>query len=107
MHIQQLKKIIPPPSQNTVVVCNQITLLILYYIISRLVTLLKVVGVPVQVSDILVLSVCFMFINFGFQIFLLFIPEMSTSFSTYIVQVIYITLVWSMYPLYFSLLSLV
>jgi len=31
-----------PPSQNTVGICNQITLLILYYISSRLVTLLKI-----------------------------------------------------------------
>ena len=33
-------------------VCNQITLLILYYISSRLVTLLKVTDAPMQVSDI-------------------------------------------------------
>jgi hypothetical protein len=33
-------------------------------------------------------------INFSFQMFLLFVPEMFTSFTSYIVQVIYITLVW-------------
>ena len=44
---------IPPPSQNTVGVCNQITLLILYYISSRVVTLLDVTDAPIQVSDIL------------------------------------------------------
>jgi hypothetical protein len=41
----------PPPSQNTVGVCNQITLLNIYYIISRMVTLLKAMDVPIQVSD--------------------------------------------------------
>jgi hypothetical protein len=49
MHIEQLRKMVPPPSQNTVSVCNQITLLILYYISFRLVTLLKVTDVPIQV----------------------------------------------------------
>jgi hypothetical protein len=38
-------------------VCNQITLLILYCISCRLVTLLKVVDAPIQVSDIF-LSYC-------------------------------------------------
>jgi hypothetical protein len=37
-----MKEITPPPSHDTVGVCNQITLLILYYIISGMVTLLKV-----------------------------------------------------------------
>jgi hypothetical protein len=83
---------IPLPTQDTVGVCNQITLLILYYISSRLVNL-KVFDAPVQVSDIL-LTVCFKLINFSVQIFLLFVPEMSTSFTSYIVQIIYITLVW-------------
>jgi len=31
------------------------------------------------------LTVSFKFINFSFQIFLLFVPEMSTSFPSYIV----------------------
>ena len=44
---------ITPPSQDTVAVCNQITFLNLYYIISRLVTLLKVINAPIQVSDVL------------------------------------------------------
>jgi hypothetical protein len=68
--------------------------ILVYYIISRLVTLLKVIDAPIQVSDILVLAVRFKFINFSIQIFLLFVPEMSTSFMSYIVQIIYITLVW-------------
>jgi hypothetical protein len=75
-------------------VCNQITLFILYYISSRLVTLLKVIDAPIQVCDILVLTVCFKLINFSYQIFPLFVPEMSISFTSYIVQIIYITLVW-------------
>ena len=33
---------VPPPTQNTMGVCNQIALLILHYTSSRLVTLLKV-----------------------------------------------------------------
>ena len=63
-------------SQNTVGVCNQI---ILHYISSRLVTILKVIDAPLQVSHILGLSVS-KFFNFGFQISLLFAPEMSTRF---------------------------
>jgi hypothetical protein len=86
--IQQLGEMIPPPSQNTVEVCDQVTVLILYYISSRLVPLLKVTDTPIQVSDILVLIVCFMLINFSFQIFLLFVPETSTSFPSYVVQII-------------------
>ena len=46
MHIQKLKDIIPPPSEITVDVSNQITLLLLHAIISRFVTLLKVICVP-------------------------------------------------------------
>jgi len=52
---------IPPPVQNIVKVCNQITLLIVYYVCSRLVNFLKVTDAPVQVSDILFLTVCFSF----------------------------------------------
>jgi len=43
---------VPPTSQNTVGACNQITLLILYYISSQLVTLLKVNDAPIQISEI-------------------------------------------------------
>jgi len=60
-----------PPSQNTVGDCNQITLLILYYISSRLVTLLKVIAAPTQGSNILGLTVSFKYINSSFQISLL------------------------------------
>jgi hypothetical protein len=37
-------------------VCNQVTLLILYYINSRLVPPLKLIDTPIQVSYILVLT---------------------------------------------------
>ena len=83
----------PEPNQITVGVCNQITLLILSYISSRLVTLLKVIDAPIQVSNIFDLTVSFKFINFSFQAFLLFVPEMSATFISYIVYIMYISLV--------------
>ena len=46
-------EIVPPPSHNTVGVCNQVAFLILYYITSRLVPLLKVTDVPIQVPNVL------------------------------------------------------
>jgi len=52
MYIQWLGEIVPPPSQNTLGVCNQITLLILHFISSRLVTLPKVNDAPVQTPNI-------------------------------------------------------
>ena len=53
--------------------------------LSRLVTLLKVTDVPIPVSDIFYLIVSFKFIKFSFQIFLLYIPEMSIRLAYYIV----------------------
>ena len=88
--IQWLGEIVPPPSQNTVGACDQITCLILYYISSRLVTLLKVTDAPIQVPYIFNLIVNLKILNFGFQIGLLFVPEMSASFTSYIVRIIYI-----------------
>ena len=79
---EQLREIVPPTSQNNVGVCNQITLLILYYIRSRLTTLLKVNDAPAQVYDIFYLTVSFKLISYSFQIFL---PELPTSFMPYIV----------------------
>ena len=52
MYLEQLREMVPPPSQHTVRVCNQITLLFLYCVSSRLVTLLKVIDAPVQDSGI-------------------------------------------------------
>ena len=49
MYIEKLKEMFHlTPSQNTVDVCNQLILLIPYYFISRLVTLLKVHDVPIH-----------------------------------------------------------
>jgi hypothetical protein len=55
-------------NQNTVGVCNHITSVILHYISSRLVTLLKVIDAPIQVPNIFYLTVSFKFLNFSFQI---------------------------------------
>jgi len=85
MYNQELGEIVPPPSHNTVGVCNQITLLILYYNISRLVTLLKVIDAHKQAANIFYLTVIFKFLNFSIQICLLFVPEMSASFASYTV----------------------
>ena len=52
MYIEYLGEMVPPPSQNSVLICNQITLLILHYISSRLVTLLQVADAPVHVPNI-------------------------------------------------------
>ena len=80
---------VPPPGLYTVGICNQITLLVPYYINPRPATLSDA---TVQVSDIVGLTVSFKVMNFSFQIFLLVITEMSTSFTFYIVLIIYI--VW-------------
>jgi hypothetical protein len=65
---------IPPPSQITVGVGNQIALLIFYS--SNLVTLRKVIDPPVYVRDIIGPTLNFKFINCSSQIFFLFVTEM-------------------------------
>jgi len=79
-------------SQNTVGVCNQITLFVLYCTSSTLVTLLEVIDAHIQVPNFLDLTVIFKFLNFSFPTFLHFVHEMSVSFTLYIVQIIYIAL---------------
>ena len=79
---EQLREMVPPTSQNNVGLSNKITLLSLYYMRSRLVTLLKVNDAPAQVSDIFHLTVSFKLINYSFQIFL---PKGSIRFMPYIV----------------------
>jgi hypothetical protein len=74
---------------------------------SRLVTLLKVIDAPIQVPNIFYLTVSFKFLNFSFQICLIFVPEMSDSITSYIVQIIYIVSAWILYPLQFGLLPLI
>ena len=88
-------------------VCNQISLLVLYYNSSRLVSLLEVINAPIQIPDIVDLTVSLKFLNFSFQICLLLDPEMSASLTSYIFQVIYTVLAWILYPLHFSLLPLI
>ena len=65
--------------------CNQITLLVLYSISSRLLTLLKVIDAPIQVPNIFSCTVSFRFLKFCFQICLFFVPEMSTDIMSYVV----------------------
>jgi len=67
------------PSQITVGVCNQITLLILYCIISRQATLLEVIAASKQVSDTFCLNISFRFINFGVKIFVSFTKYLLAS----------------------------
>jgi hypothetical protein len=103
----KLREIVPPPSQNTVGVCNLITFLILYYVSSRLVTFLKVNDAHISTPRICYHIVSYKFLNFSFQVCVLFVPEMSASITSYIVQIIYITLGWILYSLDFSLPPLI
>jgi len=107
MSNEQLREMVPSSIQNTVAVCNQITLLILYYIISTPLKFHKVTDAPIHVCDVFDLTVSFKLINFIFQIFFLFVPELSTGFTSYIVRIIYIALAWILYPLHFILISLI
>ena len=66
-------------------VSNQIILSFRYCISCRMLTFLEVVYAPLQVSDFFYLTVSFKLINFCFQIFLVFVSEMSRSFTSYIV----------------------
>jgi hypothetical protein len=59
----------------------EVFFIILHYIRSRLVTLLKVIDAPTQVPNICYLTVSFKFLNFSFQICLLFVPEVLSTLS--------------------------
>jgi hypothetical protein len=48
---------VSPPNQDTVGICKQITLLIISYVSSRLVTLLKVTDAPIQIPNIFYLTI--------------------------------------------------
>ena len=85
MYIQYLEETVPSPSQNTVAVCNLITLLFFYSISSGLITLLNTTDAPIQDPNIFYLTVSFNFLDLSFQIFLLIVPEMSARFTSYIV----------------------
>ena len=71
--------------KTAVGVCKQITLLTLYSNSFRLVTHLNITDTPMQVPNIFYLTLSFKFLKFIFQIFLLFVPEMSASFMSYTV----------------------
>jgi len=73
------------PIQNTVGVCKQITLIIAYCPSFRY------QPVPVQVSDIFAITVCFSSLILPLRCSVS-VSEMSTSFMSYIVQVVPVTL---------------
>ena len=98
MYIQYLGEIVPPPRHNAVAVCNQVTFLIHYYLSSRLIPLLHVIKAPIQVPDIVNLTVSFQFLNFSSQICVLFVPKMSVSILSYIVQIICNSLARILHP---------
>jgi hypothetical protein len=58
--------------------------------VPRLVTLLKFIYAPIQVCDVLILTVRFNLIDFVFKTFPFLVPEMSTVFAPHITQVIFI-----------------
>jgi hypothetical protein len=84
-YFQQPIEIIIPSIQNAVGICEQISILIHYQVSSTLVTLLKFIYAAIQVANVLVLTAFCKLITFVFQIFSLFVPEMSTGFMSYIV----------------------
>ena len=71
-------------------VCNPTNVRIIYYTSSKLVNFLEVSDAPTQVINIFYLTVNLKFLNIRFQIFLHFIPEMSTSFTSYVVQIFFV-----------------
>jgi hypothetical protein len=75
--------------QTMVGICKQITLLIHYRVISGLVTHLNSVYTSKQAFVILLLIVCFKLHNVTFQILPLFAPEMCSSFTSYIFQMLF------------------
>ena len=60
-----------------------------------------------EVPNVFDLTVSFKFLDFSSQICLLFVPEMSANFTSYIVQNIYIALALILYPPHFSPLPLI
>ena len=71
----------------------------------RPITLLKVTEAPIEVPNIFYHTVSFKLINFSFQIFLLFVPEMSASFTSFIVGLSTVFWFCILYPLHFGLFS--
>jgi hypothetical protein len=103
MYVQQLTKVILPDTgiQNIAGFCKQLTILTFYQVSSRLITLLKSIYSSVEVSDILVLTLCFKLITAFHIPSILKIP---TDFTSYIIHIISICKAWILKPLQFSLL---
>jgi hypothetical protein len=78
-----LREVALPFIRNIMGVCKPITILILHQVTSRLVTPLKLIYSSIQVSNVLVLAVLCKLINFVFQTFPLFVPEMPAGFTSY------------------------
>jgi hypothetical protein len=79
---------IPPPNPNIVGVSRHINCLIITILV-----LFNFFGVPIQVSNIVVLTVCLKFTDFTIHIFPL-VPAMSTIFTSHTVQTTCIAVVW-------------
>jgi hypothetical protein len=90
MHIQQLREVVLPTILKC---CGNLQADHHSSFTSRLVDPLKLIYSSTQVSDVLVLTIRSKLINFVFQIFSFFIPEMPASFMSYVVQII---------PIYFA-----
>src|SRR5215475_4389398 len=83
MYIQYLGETVLPSHHNAVGVHNQVTFLILFYRSSRLIPLLDVINTPIQVPDIVDLTVNFQFLNFRFKYaFFLFLKYLLASHLT-------------------------
>jgi hypothetical protein len=76
-------------------ICKEIAIRSFFnQVISRLLALLKFIDSSMQVDNNLFLTVRCKLINFVFQIFLFFIPEISADFTSLIVRIIPIYLTW-------------
>jgi len=86
---------------------KQVTLLIFYQVTFMMVTPLKFIEAPVQVSKFLVLAFPSKLINFTFQAFPLLFPEKPASFTCHVVQNISINLTGMLQTLQFCLLPVI
>ena len=86
MDIEQVRITVRSPSENTLRVCNQITLFVLYCISSRLVTRLKISNDPVNISFFFFLHLLLVssssILSFRYSFFL-FVKCLLTSFLTF------------------------
>lgn len=86
--MHSLTEVILPPVQNTVRICKQITILVLYKIGSYINVCLT------RPFNAFVVTVGFRLINFTFQIFTLFCSKVSVSYMSDIVKLISINWAW-------------